>query len=185
MNGLQLLKYTAVALITIIALQSCSRTDDGGPPVPELGYTGYSKFKNTAGKDSFVMLNLTFKDGDGDIGLSESDSVPPYSYGSPFFNNLFVEFYVIENGTPSKITSQFIGPDTLYKDTVNFSQRIKYLTPEGKNKSIKGRIDVITPFFLLDLAAYKPDSVYYEITLVDRSLNRSNLIKTPLIMLDF
>lgn len=135
------------------------------------------------GKDSFVVINLTFRDGDGDIGLGAADSFPPYRYGNRYHNNLFVEFYSIENGVASKVQSQFVQ-DTLYGDTINFSQRIENLTPEGKNKFIKGRIEVLTPFFNLDLSATRPDSVYYELILFDRALNQSPVVRTPIIVLN-
>lgn len=167
----------------VLAFEACTKVSNESP-IPSLEYNGYSKFKAVNGKDSFIVININFTDGDGDVGLSESDSVPPFRYGSKYFYNLFAEFYSIENDVPSKITSSVITPDTLYKDTVNYSQRLKNLTPEGKNKAIKGKIELLTPFFLIDLSSSKPDSIFYEIVLFDRSLNQSQIIRTPIIQLN-
>lgn len=167
----------------ILAFEACTK-ETTGSPVPSLEYVGYNKVKAVNGKDSFVVINLTFEDGDGDLGLSESDSVSPFRYGDKYFYNLFVEFYSIENGVPTKLRSSFITPDTLYKDTVNYSQRLKNLTPAGRLKAIKGKIELLTPFFILDLSSSKPDSVYYEMTLFDRSINQSQVVKTPFIELN-
>jgi hypothetical protein len=182
MKLFRIIIYIGFGLLAVFFVQSCSKSETY-PNVPTLGYDGYSKFKGENGKDSFITLHLTFTDGDGDIGLTSSDSVPPFSYGSPYFNNLIVEFFSIENGQETKLRSSFFN-DSLDGDTVNFNQRIENLTPKGKDKSIKGRIDLLTPFFVLDPLAPLPDSVYYQITLYDRALNRSNVVKTPIVLLD-
>ncbi|HYG16607.1 MAG TPA: hypothetical protein VEC12_12700 [Bacteroidia bacterium] len=174
--------FTAV-LVAATALHSC-KPEESYPPTPELTFESFDKIKRENGKDSIVTLHLTFRDGDGDIGLTSQDSFPPFAYGQPYFYNLLVDFYSIENGVEKKLTSPFIVPDSLYRDTVQYHQRINNLTPEGRNKAIKGRLDLLTPFFIIDLSAGAPDSVRYKITLIDRKLNRSNQVVTPDIQLD-
>jgi hypothetical protein len=169
--------------LILVVFMGCT-SGESAPPIPSLQYTGHSKLKTINGKDSLVTINMTFEDGDGDIGLSDADSFPPFRFGSPNFNNLYVEFIVIDSGVEKKITSQFLQ-DPITGDTVNFNQRITNITPEGRDKYIKGRLDVLTPFITtLDYSAPLPDSVYYRVTLEDRSLNRSNTIQTPMIVLD-
>lgn len=177
------LHYLLFFLLGVLLLPSCAK-DENFPETPNLEYKGFTKIKNATGKDSLVIINLSFTDGDGDIGLTNADSVSPFRYGEKYFFNLYAEFYSIDNGIASKIRSPFISPDTLYKDTINFSQRIAYLTPKGRNKSIKGKLDLVTTFVTIDLNQVRPDSVYYEITLFDRKLQQSPVIKTPLILLD-
>lgn len=178
--------FYSLVFVCLMALvfQSCTQ-DENAPPTPSLEYVGFSKIKANNGKDSIVTINMTFEDGDGDIGLSDADSFPPFRFGSPNFNNLYVEFWVVDsNGGEKQITSPFLQ-DPITGDTVNFNQRILNLTPEGRNKYIKGRIDVLTPFITtLDYSAPLPNLVFYKITLEDRSLNRSNTIVTPKIGLD-
>lgn len=179
-NGLYFLPvFFALAMV----MQSCTKSNNASP-IPMLEYKDYSKLKTNAGKDSLVIINMTFEDGDGDIGLSESDSFPPFRFGSPNFYNLLVEFYTIDNDKPRKITSQFLQ-DPITGDTVNFNQRISNITPEGRDKYINGRIKLLTPFqTVLDYSMPLPDSVYYTITLQDRSLNNSNTVQSPVIVLD-
>lgn len=177
--------YILLAIgLMVLAFQSCSQ-GESAPPTPSLEYVGFSKIKASNGKDSIVTINMTFEDGDGDIGLTDADSFPPFRFGSPNFYNLYVEFFSVDsNGVASKITSPFLQ-DPITGDTVNFNQRIANLTPEGRDKYIKGRIDVLTPFITtLDYNAPLPNLVFYRITLEDRSLNRSNTIETPKIELD-
>ncbi len=170
--------------LVLLVLSGCTSTESTAPPTPSLKYVGYSKIKTNNGKDSLITINMTFEDGDGDIGLSDADSFPPFRFGSPNFYNLYVEFFTIENGIPKKITSQFLQ-DPITGDTVAFNQRIANLTPEGRDKYIKGRIDVLTPFITtLDYSKPLPNLIFYKITLEDRNLNRSNTIETPEIVLD-
>lgn len=184
MKNWKLLYFLLSFSVLLLAFQSCSQ-EEGTPPTPSLEYVGFSKIKANNGKDSIVIINMTFEDGDGDIGLTDTDSFPPFRFGSPNFNNLYVEFFSVDSfGVASKITSQFLQ-DPITGDTVNFNQRISNLTPEGRNKYIKGRIDVLTPFITtLDYSEPLPNLVYYTVTLEDRSLNRSNTIITPQIPLD-
>lgn len=169
--------------VVLVVLSGCTSSESAAP-TPSLQYTGFSKIKALNGKDSLVTINMTFEDGDGDIGLSDADSFPPFRFGSTNFYNLYVEFITIENSGEKKITSQFLQ-DPITGDTVTFNQRISNLTPEGRDKYIKGRIDVLTPFITtLDYSAPLPDSVYFKVTLEDRSLNRSNTVRTPIILLD-
>ena len=71
-----------------------------------------------------VYLTISFTDGDGDIGLEVSDSIPPYDY------NLFVKLFGKKNG----IYEEIIFPDS----TLNFNARIPVLNANGSNKTLKG-----------------------------------------------
>ena len=55
------------------------------------------------------------------------------------------------------------------------SSRIPYLTPDGKNKALKGDIlrELNLPFPLLN------DTMKYDIFIYDRALHQSNTITTP------
>jgi hypothetical protein len=109
-------------------------------------------------------------DGDGDIGLSDDDSLPPFDVNSHFFFNLFVEFFEIKDG--EKISYLLPGSP----DTLRFDQRLPNLTPTGKRKSIEGEIVLKLPTVPFPL--FEPDSVVFRIQLFDRALNSSNIIET-------
>ena len=55
------------------------------------------------------------------------------------------------------------------------SSRIPYLTPDGKNKALKGEIlrELNLPFPLVN------DTMKYDIFIYDRGLHQSNTITTP------
>jgi hypothetical protein len=69
-----------------------------------------------------------------------------------------------------------LGPN----DTLVLHQRLKNLTPTGKNKSIEGDLTVVIP---ARPYSYRGDSVRFEIQLIDRALHRSNKIITSAILL--
>lgn len=111
------------------------------------------------------VLKFSFKDGDGDIGLEQYEQEPPYDY------NLFITLYEIQNGDSVEIDP----PLTL-------NQRIPILTPDGNDKSIRGEIEDT-------LIIYDPssafDTIYLELYILDRALNQSNTISTPLLLRKF
>lgn len=129
------------------------------------------------GKDSLVRLIIKYTDGDGDIGLEPEDTSAPFNYTSPFFNNLFVKVYYVENG----ISKPVLIPSTT--DTINYNTRITNLTPTGKNKSIYG--EIVINLRAEPYPGLQPDSMYYTIQIADRSLNLSNIVQTGVMKFEF
>jgi hypothetical protein len=112
-------------------------------------------------------LTINFTDGDGDIGLKESDIRPPFDTSSVYFNNCFIDYEEKVNGQWQAGLDQLGNP-------VQFKYRIPYVTPEGQNKALKGKIDVnITPFYYNPLSA-NSDTIRFRIKIVDRELHESN-----------
>lgn len=111
------------------------------------------------------VYQIAFTDGDGDLGLKESDTTGNFSSSQKYYYNLFMEYYHYENGA-------WVKPDL---NGVNFYYRIPYLTPEGQNKALKGsiNIDIEHVFYFPNV-----DSVKFEVYIADRALNESNLIET-------
>ncbi|OQX75066.1 MAG: hypothetical protein B6D61_11110 [Bacteroidetes bacterium 4484_249] len=162
-----LFKYIVFLTIAILVMPSCKKKETY-PVIPEIKYEGFVKIYNpVANKFERGVLKLSFKDGDGDIGLRQSETEPPYDY------NLFVKYYEIQNrDTVEVILTDISG------DTITFNARIPILTPTGSNKSIKGEID--DTLFIYNYQS-NFDTIMYEVYLIDRALNKSNIIFTPLI----
>lgn len=121
-------------------------------------------------KDSLIRFKISYTDGDGNIGLEVQDTQPPFDFYSKYFHNLYIEYYAINNGVASKL----IAPSTT--DTIQYNDRIKNLTPTGKNKSIKGVLEMDIP--AIPYPGLEPDSVYFTFQLLDRNLNKSNKLIT-------
>lgn len=162
------ISITGIAFIVGLILYSCSN-EEQYPIIPEIQFEDFVLLYNpTSGLTERGVLKISFKDGDGDIGLRPEETQPPYDY------NLFITYFEIQN----KDTVEVFLVDPISGDTSNFHARIPILTPEGNNKSIKGEIED-TLFVYNPLSDF--DTIMYSVYLVDRALHKSNVIQTPLI----
>jgi hypothetical protein len=170
----------ASKILLLLLIVSCSKEDPQANEAPSIIYEGVEKIKTQSGKDTAFMVFFSFKDANGDIGFREEDTVPPYTL-PPYNFNLVAEFKGIENGEE---VFYLIQPSNT--DTFDYSQRIQSLTPAGRYKGISGKMELKVEFgFLPLLIGTLPDSVKLNIHLIDRALNKSNQISTPVIALDF
>ena len=166
------LKGIAILLI-LWNSYGCKKTIGPFSPVPSLNYVNHTVFVGPNGNDSIITLNLSFTDGDGDIGLDKNDTLPPFNLGSEYFFNLHVYVKEIVDGK-----KQFII-DPILQDEVVFHSRIPVITPKGKEKAIDGTIsaDINTDF----APGNTSDSVVFELYIYDKALNKSNVVETPVI----
>jgi len=164
-------------LLGLLLFASCTK-EETGSEIPSISYEGFEKFQNGLGKDSLLVIRFNFEDGNGDIGYTESDTLPPFQIGDPFFYNLHTDFYGLNNG----MKVYYI--DAFSNDTISYNQRLQSLTPEGKYKGISGTMELRVDFSILLLNGLSPNRVQLELWLNDRALNESNRILTPEIELD-
>jgi len=159
--------YTKISLILLIplfvGLSGCIEYDEY-PIIPHIDYAGFATMKDISGKDSIGVITISYTDGDGNIGLFSWDTLPPRKY------NYFLNFYQYIDGQPVLV----IPIDT----NVTFNARIPNLTPKGKNKNIKGDISNTLELYFAR-QALKSDIISFEIFIVDRDLNTSNVVTTP------
>lgn len=149
-------------------LQSCLKPETF-PVEPAIKFESF-----TAMQDSGLLI-ISFTDGDGDIGLSEADTTGDFAPNSVYHHNLFIEYYEKDD-----LAGWVRGTD-LSGDDIEFLYRIPYLTPNGNNKALKGNIEVtIEPSYFNPLSS-ESDTIKYRIKLVDRNLNESNVIESPVI----
>jgi hypothetical protein len=66
--------------------------------------------------------------------------------------------------------------------TLTFNARIPLLTPVGRNKNIKGDITMYLELYFAR-QILKSDTIAFEIYIRDRDLNNSNVIETPLFLI--
>lgn len=166
------MRLTILSLLVILVSISCKKYEEY-PPEPVLEFSDFLILRDTAGIDQRGILKMTYTDGDGNIGLNDSDTVAPYDY------NLFIKYFELQRGVFKEIflvTPNYINDSTVIYDTATFNGRIPILTPAGKNKAIRGEIED-TLFINNPLSPY--DTIKFEIYIVDRDLNKSNTISTP------
>lgn len=163
-----LIKYWFILLIIAGVVYSCKKTEEY-PVIPAIKYENFIKLYNS----DRGVFKISFTDGDGDIGLTQNDTLPPYEY------NLFITYYEIQYGDTVEVILTKYNHETGQYDTLTFNGRIPMLTPEGSNKSIKGEIE--DTLFIYNYSS-DFDTIMFDAYIVDRALNKSNIIQTPLII---
>ena len=85
----------------------------------------------------------------------------------------------MQNGELTEVPITWYNPQTEEYDTLTLSARIPNLTPEGTNKAISGEIQ--DTLFVYNFNSIY-DTIMFEAYIIDRALNESNSISTPLIV---
>lgn len=161
-------KISFIVIISALVLGSCLKAEEY-PLEPVIKYESFSVMNDSA------SLVISFTDGDGDIGLNESDTTGDFSPSNFFHYNLFVEYYEKDD------MLGWVKGKTLAGDDIVFLYRIPYLTPNGKNKALKGEIEVtIEPTYYNPFSS-ESDTIKYVISLADRSLKVSNEVESAII----
>lgn len=168
--------HQIAASLACLFLFSCKKSETI-IPTPSIELIGFEQIYNSDGKDSLGILHLSFKDGDGDLGLAPEDTFPPFNKSSNFYYNFFITYYELQMGQWVKVDPQAPFPGG---DTVSNSSRIPFLTPDGQVKQLEGEL-------FIELFTNNPfsswDTIRYEASIVDRALNRSNQVQTRSIIL--
>lgn len=152
-----------LTLLSTLWLSGCIK-EEQYPLEPHIDFLGFGTLPGTDGLDSIAQLNISYTDGDGNIGLYEKDSIEPYKY------NYYIKLQQLIN-------------NVLVVDTLSeFNNRIPILTPTNRNKNIRGTITTnldmyITRNFL------KSDTIAFQMYLLDRDLNKSNVLQTPMYLI--
>jgi len=175
MLGKPLIKTSNVITLLLCGfILACKLDPVGFGPLPEIQLRKVELLKNRDGKDSVIQVTLYFQDGDGDIGLSETDTISPFNFGSIYFHNLPVTYLV-----PDSIGeySELINPNS-NQPYGNQHERVPVLTPTSKYKAISGDLIVNLTANPIGL---RPEKVILEMKLLDRELNVSNTVATSVI----
>ena len=118
-------------------------------------------------------LIIGFTDGDGNVGLAQGDTMPPFCSSCDFHQNLHCEYQEWQNGAWVEIT---LDPNA---GQIPFYYRVPPAEPTGQNPALNGTIAVSMPAWYLS-SPY--DSLRFRITLYDRSLNASNAVFTHAVL---
>lgn len=145
------------------------------PIEPHIELISFDKIADSSGIDQQGVIGLSFTDGDGDVGLTSTQTTGNFKY------NLFIKYFEKKKGKFQEIILTSPNSITGKLDTLSFNGRIPYLTPTGKIKSIKGEIyDTL----YINNPASTYDTIKYEIFIQDRALHKSNTVTTPDIIIN-
>lgn len=168
-------KITVVfVLLSTFLISSCLKPEKF-PNEPIIEFVGFEAQGDTG------LFYISFTDGDGDIGLDEPDTLDPFIPETYYYYNMHFDYYEIVNGDTVRGTSDPSGNNFPTADPISLSYRIENLTPEGKNKALKGQIKIIMEPSYYNPGATSNDSILFKIVLIDRALNISNELITPII----
>jgi hypothetical protein len=148
-------------------LSSCMKKETY-PDIPEIAFQSFITQFDTGSYAKRGFLTISFKDGNGDIGLRTNQTGPPFDSGSIYYYNYIIDYYEKQHGKFVKID---LDP--------SYNARIPYLTPTDANKAIKGII--VDTLFLDPMPEY--DTVKFKFFIYDRALHKSNVDSTPPIIL--
>lgn len=156
-------KPALASLIALLATAYGCLEIEKLPPEPRIEFRDFTVFDTTdiLGNEAKAgRLVFYFEDGDGDLGLAESQSQTPEE------RNLFLTLYrkTGEVMVPAETT------DPLYPSPY----RIPYMERLGQNKILKGEITVV----LLYLFYEESDIIMYDFFIRDRALHDSNIEST-------
>jgi hypothetical protein len=161
-------KIILILLILLFAgLTGCIK-EEQYPLEPKIEFGSFATAKDLSGKDSLGQITISYTDGDGNIGLYPLDTVEPRKYN----------FYLKIMQSVNNQLVEYKPADT----NVTFNARIPLLTPNGRNKNIKGNITMTLELYFAR-QMLKSDTIAFEIYIKDRDLNKSNVVKTPLFII--
>lgn len=166
-----------VLIFALPAVVSCRKVEKY-PVIPQIQYLGFEKIYNPDLElyDRGV-ISFSFQDGDGDIGLNSNDTFPPFNASSEYHYNLIITYFEMQNGVVTEVPILWYNPLTEQYDTLTLSARIPNLTPDGVNKSISG--EIYDTLFIYNFNS-SFDTISFDAYIIDRALNISNTISTPL-----
>jgi len=152
--------YSFVVLLAgLLLLASCVK-EKSFPPQPSIEFLSYQAYSNDS-----ADCNISFKDGDGDIGNMEGDTTVNMKFKYLYLDTLdhtFKPYDYIDTNT---------GFDTLF-----YTYIIKDITPTGQYKALQGQIRAKLRAAPLYFPTHKV--VKFEIRMRDRSGNWSNTVTT-------
>jgi len=150
-------------------LVSACRKTDSYPNEPHIEFKELVKYSDFYGLDTAAVLTVSFTDGDGDLGLRSGDTMPPYNPGNEYYYNFFLKYFKKENGVFTELPLAFPP-----------NQRIPYILNQSNNKAIAG--DLVFDVEIAGLFAQN-DTFRFETYIVDRALNKSNVVTTTELVL--
>jgi hypothetical protein len=175
-------KIGIILFFLVMAVVSC-RKKESYSVIPEIHYSRFLLEVDTAAHVARRgILEFTFQDGDGDIGLPSNYLQPPFNPGSKYYYNLIIKYFEKQHGKFIEVPLLSWNPDSARYDTITFDARIPWLTPNLGDKAISGTIQD-TLFIDNPLSPY--DTIKFTFYIYDRALHKSNVDSTPPIVRRF
>lgn len=167
--------FMLLLLLICLMIVSCEKPPNF-PETPEIAYKSINNSmvinSGLGGNKDSISVSITFKDGDGDLGLSQGD-IGSSPYVGEFEKNYFVTTY-------RKVDGEF---EKVEFDALELGGRFGPLTDESVTGPIEGTLNyaIEIPRYNTDddsFALSRGDTLKFDVYIVDRDLNQSNTVET-------
>ena len=171
-------------LFLALAAFSCQKPVEY-PIEPHIAYEGFTYLFNADSTFSGEgIVSFSYTDGDGDLGIDDSDTLPPFGFRDAHYYNMEVDYLKCVNG--EFVVTPLLSPhvptsptDTVLWDTITFNARFHRLRDNDDPKAISGMMD----YRLMVKNPFSPnDTIKFAIRILDRALHVSNTIQTDAII---
>ena len=170
----------ALLVATGAAVSSCLNPPDY-PVTPTIEFKGIDAKRvvlmNSLGTYDSVRVTVKFQDGDGDLGLSNDDTDPPFNRtnadGSlnPYYNNYFFQPQI------RKANGEY--QDTTINSFISYDSRFPRLPPDDRVGPKRGTLTFTQGFAAGTFSKFgRVVSIKFRVKIVDRALHESNEIIT-------
>lgn len=167
--------YLIVLLSLVLVVVSCQKPVEY-PIEPRIEYQGFTYIFNA--DSTFTgegIVAFSYTDGDGDLGLDESDTLPPFGLSDAHYYNMVIDYLKCVNGEFVKTPLLSWNAQTQSFDTVSFNARFHRLRDNDDPKAISGTMEYTLP---VQNPLSPDDTIKFEIRILDRALHESNVIQT-------
>jgi len=159
-----------VLFLIFLTLNSCFKQENY-PLEPIVTYDTFL----VSGNDGKAQIQFDFTDGDGDLGLLESDTLAPYNREGDFYYNLILTYFEKDDNLGWVVGKNLEGEDIILQF------RLKPVLNYSIEKGIKGNLTYDFDFYY-NLLSDQSDTIKYQFQVIDRALNKSNIGETDPIL---
>jgi len=177
-------------ILVIIAFASCRKLESY-PPEPIITFESgqFQESKDSLGNDILLFISVIhFTDGDGNIGsLSNGKILRPcdvsntHDYYMNLYEKIDGKFVKRDFEENYKCVDSSTGvSDSLTADNIGLDVFLTYLEGRGQAKSLVGEIEN-----RITVSSLKSDTIKYDFQLCDRDNNYSNVVESPVYVIDY
>jgi hypothetical protein len=152
------------SVFMMLLISSCFKNEEY-PVEPIISNPSFVFYADSA------RLSFDFTDGDGDLGLNQDEVQAPYNPESYYHYNIYLDYFEKDDNLG------WIRGRDLEGDSIVFKYRFKPIIVKGKARGLKGTIDIDFVNFANPFSD-QSDTIKYQIKIIDKALNESNLLET-------
>ncbi|WP_400191383.1 hypothetical protein [Hymenobacter sp. B81] len=163
-----------LTVLLALAATSCLNPPDY-PDTPSISFKSFTRQRvsDRFGTYDTLTVTISFKDGDGDLGLNNDEEQPPYNRlnldgtENRYYNNYYLQPQI------RKANGEF--EDTTF--SIPFNSRFPRLAPTEKPAPLRG--DLSFGYKLFQGSLGRPGAqLRFRVSIIDRALHESNEVIT-------